>query len=170
MKKLLNLTFLVKDNELCLAMKKRGFGEGNWNGFGGKVEEGETMLESVVREVREESGVEVAEDALEEVACIEFHFEDGKHLEVHTYFACVWKGEPIETEEMKPEWFSFDAIPYDAMWADDIHWLPRVLKGEKVQGVVYFSADGKTIEKMEWKSATELWEASHEVKKQFPLR
>lgn len=167
MKKVLTLVFLVKDHELCLAMKKRGFGEGNWNGYGGKVEEGETLLKSAIREVREESGVEVRERELEEVACIEFHFEDGKHLEVHTYFVHMWEGEPHETEEMKPEWFLFDAIPYDAMWADDIHWLPRVLAGEKLRGVVHFNADGKTIKEMEWKSVAELSEVSHEVTQQF---
>jgi len=33
-----------------------------------------------------------------------------------------------ETEEMKPEWFSIDEIPYDKMWDDDSYWMPRILK------------------------------------------
>ena len=41
-------------------------------------------------------------------------------------------------------------IPYGNMWADDPHWLPRVLKGEKLLGKVWFKEDGKTIEDMEW--------------------
>jgi hypothetical protein len=39
------------------------------------------------------------------------------------------------------------------MWADDIHWLPRVLRGEKLRGTVYFNTDGATIKDMEWKIA-----------------
>ncbi len=153
--KVMTLAFLLKENEICLAMKKRGFGEGNWNGYGGKVGEGETVAAAAVREIKEESGVEVNERDLFEIALTDFIFEDGKHLLVHTYVTRVWVGEPIETEEMRPRWYTFDAIPYDLMWADDIHWLPRVLKGEKLRGTVYFNTDGETIKDMEWKVADE---------------
>ena len=40
--KLVTLLFLRRDGQILLAMKKRGFGEGKWNGVGGKVEPGET--------------------------------------------------------------------------------------------------------------------------------
>lgn len=36
-------------------MKKRGFGEGWWNGYGGKVQDGESMTDAMVRELQEES-------------------------------------------------------------------------------------------------------------------
>ena len=29
-------------------------------------------------------------------------------------------------------------IPYDQMWADDIHWLPRLVRGERFVGRVEF--------------------------------
>lgn len=163
--KVLTLAFLLKDDAICLAMKKRGFGEGNWNGYGGKVEEGETVTAAAVREINEESGVTVDERDLEEVALVDFHFEDGKHLHVHTYFTRAWEGEPVETEEMRPRWYAFDAIPYDLMWADDIHWLPRALKGEKLRGTVYFNADGATIKDMEWKEVREFTQESPERQK-----
>lgn len=148
--KVLTLAYLLKDDAICLAMKKRGFGEGNWNGYGGKVEDGETITAAAVREIVEESGVHVSERDLEEVALVDFIFEDGKHLLVHTYFVRQWEGEPSETEEMKPRWYAFDAIPYDLMWADDIHWLPRALQGEKLRGTVYFNPDGESIKDMSW--------------------
>ena len=34
------LCLLMRDNEILLAMKKRGFGVGKWNGVGGKVKNG----------------------------------------------------------------------------------------------------------------------------------
>ena len=151
MKKVLTLVYLVKEQSICLGLKKRGFGEGNWNGFGGKVEEGETIEDSALRELKEESRVGAHKKDLEKVAVIEFFFTDGRHLEVHAYFIEKWEGNPVETEEMRPAWFHFDDIPYDRMWADDIHWLPRALDGERIRGTVWFKEDGKMIEQMEWK-------------------
>ncbi len=156
MKKILTLGFLLKENAVCLAMKKRGFGEGYWNGYGGKLEEDETIESGIVREIKEESQVTVEETDLDKVAINEFFFKDGKHLEVHVFFIRTWKGEPVETEEMKPSWFLYTDIPYEKMWADDPHWLPRVLVGEKCIGKVWFNEDGKTIKKMEWKPAQNL--------------
>lgn len=147
--KQLTLTYLIKDRSVCLGLKKRGFGKGKWNGFGGKVEEGESMLEGAVREVLEESGVSINPEELKLVAIIEFLFPNGEHLDVHTYFSRTFEGEPKETEEMKPKWFLFKDIPYAKMWEDDIHWLPRALKGEKLKGVVWFD-EAEKIHKMEW--------------------
>ena len=47
--KQLTLLFLVRDDQILLAMKKRGFGEGRWNGVGGKVEKDETVEQAMIR-------------------------------------------------------------------------------------------------------------------------
>ena len=39
-----NLCFLLKDGKVLLGMKKRGFGAGKWNGFGGKLKEGKGLI------------------------------------------------------------------------------------------------------------------------------
>ena len=41
--KVLTLAFVRRPSEILLGFKKRGFGVGLWNGFGGKVEPGETI-------------------------------------------------------------------------------------------------------------------------------
>jgi len=47
-----------KITEVCLAMKKRGFGMGRWNGVGGKVDSlKETVEEAAKRETKEEIDV-----------------------------------------------------------------------------------------------------------------
>nr|XP_053633034.1 oxidized purine nucleoside triphosphate hydrolase-like [Cherax quadricarinatus] len=48
-KKLFTLAFIREGNRLLLGYKKRGFGQGRWNAFGGKVEAGETPEEAAVR-------------------------------------------------------------------------------------------------------------------------
>lgn len=47
--KLLTLLFVLEPGRVLLGMKKRGFGEGRWNGFGGKVQGGETVEEGAIR-------------------------------------------------------------------------------------------------------------------------
>ena len=42
---------------VLLGMKKRGFGVGKWNGFGGKVENGETVFDGAMRELQEECSI-----------------------------------------------------------------------------------------------------------------
>ena len=48
-RKVLTLAFIRDGDQLLLGMKKRGFGAGKWNGFGGKVDPGETILQGAVR-------------------------------------------------------------------------------------------------------------------------
>jgi 8-oxo-dGTP diphosphatase/2-hydroxy-dATP diphosphatase len=41
--KLYTLAFVLDAGKILLGMKKRGFGVGRWNGFGGKVDPGESI-------------------------------------------------------------------------------------------------------------------------------
>jgi len=135
--KLLTLVMLIKDNRILLGMKKRGFGANRWNGFGGKLHEGESLEAAAKRETQEEAGV-VVED-LEPRGILRFGFEgQEEQLEVHVFVANNWQGEPTESEEMRPQWFNFDEIPYHSMWLDDPFWLPHVLAGKSVQGTFQF--------------------------------
>jgi predicted membrane-bound spermidine synthase len=78
----------------------------------------------------------------------EFSFQaGGDTLEVHTFLATRWKGEPQETEEMRPAWFAQDAIPYDEMWPDDRYWLPLFLEGKFLRTRFLFGADDAVLEK-----------------------
>jgi mutator protein MutT len=146
MSKVCTLLFLRRDNEVLLAMKKRGFGVGKWNGIGGKIEENESLEQALVRECQEEIDVtplnfwQVAEHDFKE-------FHDGKPADmyVHVYFCDKWEGEPTETEEMAPKWFDINNIPYDSMWDDDKYWLPQVLDGDKLRAEFNVDEDDRVI-------------------------
>jgi 8-oxo-dGTP pyrophosphatase MutT (NUDIX family) len=102
--KICSLLFLLRDDEILLAMKKRGFGVGRYNGVGGKAEVGESSEQTAIRECQEE--ITVIPRQLQKVAIHHFEFEDGTPgNEVHTYLSRDWKGQPTETEEMAPHWF-----------------------------------------------------------------
>ncbi len=145
------LCFLLKGNEVLLGMKKRGFGIGKWNGFGGKVHEGESIENCVIRETREESGVHLVE--FEKVGEIEFFFPAKREWEmaVQVFRSRTWNGEERETEEMMPMWFDKACLPFEQMWADDREWLPRVLNGERIVAKFVFEADNETIKEFEIK-------------------
>ena len=49
------LCLLIKDGKILLAMKKRGFGVGKWNGCGGKLKDNERLEDAAIRELQEES-------------------------------------------------------------------------------------------------------------------
>lgn len=140
------LLFLVKDGQILLAMKKRGFGAGLWNGAGGKIEQGESIEQALVRECQEE--INVTPNTWKKVAELDFVQDaqtDPWHMYVHAYISYEWEGEPAESEEMKPLWFNFAEIPYDDMWGDDRYWLQRVLDGEVLTGEFTFDENDKLI-------------------------
>ncbi|MFH1620829.1 MAG: 8-oxo-dGTP diphosphatase [Patescibacteria group bacterium] len=143
--KLTTLCYPVKDGQVLLAMKKRGFGTGKWNGPGGKVIEGELVEEACRREVLEETGILVGK--LEPRGIIEFVFEgkseDGQ--ECHVFVTDDIRGEITETEEMKPQWFLLGEVPYQDMWEDDSIWLSGVLNGGRVNKRFYFDREMKML-------------------------
>ncbi len=132
--------------EILLAMKKRGFGQGRWNGVGGKPDQakGENVLDSAIRETEEE--VKIKPKKLEKVAIFDFYFPEHRkehNQQVHVFLIREWEGEPEETEEMKPQWFKTEIIPYDEMWDDDKYWLPHILQGKKLKAKFFFDEQDK---------------------------
>lgn len=143
MSKILTLCLLKKGDSLLLGKKKRGFGLGKWNGFGGKLEPGESLETAARREMMEECGITILD--LEERGVLLFTFEDGTpDLEVHVFAVAAFSGEPQESEEMEPAWFPVDALPFAEMWADDKYWMPLFLAGKKFHGTFHFT-DTETL-------------------------
>lgn len=148
-RKVLTLVFIHKGNELLLGMKKRGFGAGKWNGAGGKVEKGETIAEGAQRELQEEFGVTAVNPEQMGILFFEFdHQYEDRLLECHVFKSGELQGQIEETEEMKPEWFNVDQIPYDVMWPDDKLWFPQMLQNKRFAAHFIFS-DFNTIVKHE---------------------
>lgn len=142
--KLTTLCLVRDDDKLLLAMKKRGFGAGKWNGYGGKVKPPETIEQAALREITEEGGI-VAQD-LRPCGLLHFDFDgDPVKIDCHVFIATKWTGDPVETEEMAPRWFHINEIPFAEMWTDDIHWFPLFLAGKNFEAWFTFSADQKTI-------------------------
>src|SRR3990167_6982925 len=130
------LCLVISEGKILLGMKKRGFGEGRYNGFGGKIIPGETLLQAAKREIAEEAGLKVGK--LKKSGVLTFFSEIRDPIVMHIYSCVDFTGVPQESEEMRPEWFRFNRIPYFRMWPDDQYWLPQVLKGKRVRARFWF--------------------------------
>lgn len=142
------LCLLIKNKEILLAMKKRGFGAGKYNGVGGKIEKDETPEKAMIRETEEE--INVTPVKYEKVGLIEFdeYYKGNKEkLVFHLFVAHEWIGKPTESEEMDPKWFNINEIPYDKMFADDKYWLPLILDGKKIKAYFEFDEEWNLIKK-----------------------
>lgn len=136
---------------LLFGMKKRGFGAGRWNGFGGKILPGEAIEDAAKREVNEEAGIEV--ENLKKMGIIEFEFQGNPEiLEVHIFRSDAFSGEPTESEEMKPKWFHKDEIPFNEMWPDDKYWMPLFLDGRKFEGKFLFGESDVILKQELWET------------------
>ena len=139
--KVVTLLFLQRKGQMLLAMKKRGFGVGKWNGVGGKVEQGESVESAAIRECHEEIGV--IPHNLKLMGRLQFfeRTDPEFHHDCYVYTASAWQGDPIETDEMRPAWFKHHEIPYQKMWADDTLWIPFILRGQRFAGKVTLDGD-----------------------------
>ncbi|GMU25227.1 8-oxo-dGTP diphosphatase [Patescibacteria group bacterium] len=139
------LCYPIMNGKVLLAMKKRGFGTGKWNGPGGKRCEGESAEDASRRETREEVNISVG--AIEHRGVIFFRFPDHPDWDnaCDIFVTSDIRGVPEESDEMRPAWFALDELPLEDMWPDDAVWLPGVLRGGTVHAEFVFDADGNIL-------------------------
>jgi 8-oxo-dGTP pyrophosphatase MutT (NUDIX family) len=147
------LCHIIKGKNLLLQKKSKGlFGEGKWNGVGGKLKPNESPEDCVKREVHEETGLRISD--LKFHGVLNFYFGNRKEIDwvVHVFSTSVFEGKLKSSKEGNLRWFNFEDIPFDEMWGDDRYWLPLVLKGKSFKGNFYFDDEGKTILDFDLKS------------------
>jgi len=111
-----------------------------------KKHEGESNLESVLRELKEEAGISLSPHDLQQIGRVIFFFEEkvDRNNDCHIFWG-NYDGEFQESEEMYPQWRDIKDIPYDDMWEDDRIWLPKVIAKEGFEISSYFDKEGNRI-------------------------
>jgi 8-oxo-dGTP diphosphatase len=139
------------DRAILLGYKKTGFGAGRWVGIGGHIEDGEQPAQAAVREVAEETHLVVPPDSLTHVASLTFVFPARPSWDqtAEVFATSTFTGEPAESDEVVPRWFSVGELPFDGMWDDAKYWIPVVLGGDLVVARITFAADCATVAAIE---------------------
>ncbi|HEY1074744.1 MAG TPA: NUDIX domain-containing protein [Patescibacteria group bacterium] len=102
---------IIQDGKTLLAKRKGSHSAGCWGSMGGHVEFGETPVEAVKREAREELGIEIGN--VQFVTCMNM-IKEGKHYLDVSFTAEIVSGEPIIQEPDKIEeigWYSLTELP-----------------------------------------------------------
>jgi len=138
--------FLIDGDKVLLGKKGDGIGEGNYIGIGGKQEKGEDIYKALIREVKEEINIEVID--FQEMGKITFKFPHKPNWDqiVIPFICTKWKGEPQNSEEIIPQWFMKDKLPFEKMWDDAKYWIPKVIKCAKVKMEFVYGKDNKIIQ------------------------
>jgi 8-oxo-dGTP diphosphatase len=105
--------------------KINDYHQGKWNGLGGKFDPGESPEDCVIREVKEESGLDIINPRLN--GFITFPLFDGTDdWYVFIFTATNFKGRIIDSNEGKLEWIPNDDLFSLNLWDGDkifIKWL-----------------------------------------------
>ncbi len=115
--------------------------KGKWNGLGGKLEAGESPDECVVREVREEAGLELSDPCLRGVLTFPA-FAKGEDWIVFVYTATSFTGEPGDCPEGTLEWVADAKVPELNLWEGDRLFLPW-LDGPRFFSAKFVYREGK---------------------------
>ena len=105
---------IIHDNQIFAT--QRGYGEfkDGWEFPGGKIEEGETPQEALVREIKEELDTEIeVKDFLETV---EYDYPEF-HLSMDCFFCTIKSGELVLKEHEAAKWLTAETL-------DSVDWLP----------------------------------------------
>lgn len=138
---------LMKDNKVLLLQKpKRGW----WVAPGGKMEPGESVRDSCIREYREETGIYLKNPNLKGI--FTFIMKDGDRVlsewMMFTFFATEADGINVEeSEEGKISWHSVDGIKNLPMAEGDTHILDYMVHGNGIiYGTFTYTEDFKLIQ------------------------
>ncbi len=107
--------------------KENDYHEGKWNGLGGKLEPGESPEDCVIREIKEESGLDIFNPKMK--GFITFPLFDGKDdWHVFVFTAENFSGSLIDSNEGVLEWIESDKLTELNLWDGDaifLSWLNR---------------------------------------------
>jgi len=136
------LCFLHREGRVLLLHRRRSPNAGVWNGIGGKLEPGEDPYAACIREVREETGLAVADPHLRAVLVVTVQ-ASGDVWILYVFAAPAPPGRPTPSDEGDLRWVAAGQIGSLRTPADLPLLLPHVLTGDGilVARVAYAAAD-----------------------------
>ncbi|HEU4346865.1 MAG TPA: NUDIX domain-containing protein [Actinoplanes sp.] len=134
---------VVRDDAGALLLGRRS-DDGRWSLPAGSVDPGEQPADAIVREVREESGVEIRVDGIAGVALHPHTYPNGDRCQfLNVWFRCTAIGgqaRVADDESLEVRWFAPDALPPVDDWVRH-----RVEVALRNQPAAWFAAPGTVV-------------------------
>ena len=138
----LTVLCLIEDGDKILLQNRV---KKDWQGYalpGGHVESGESFVDAVIREMKEETGLTIIEPRM--VGVKQFPIEDGRYI-VLLFKATQWSGDLVSSEEGQMEWIKYSDLPA-VKTVDDFDDLLRVMNTPELTEFQYLvSGDEWTV-------------------------
>jgi ADP-ribose pyrophosphatase YjhB (NUDIX family) len=101
---------IVRDGRLLLVQEGKEWCRGQWGLPGGRVEDREPLVEAVIREVREETGLFIVPEGMTRI--VRYISASGFHCVRFNFVAAAPQGEPIVDgiEILAARWLGFEEI------------------------------------------------------------
>lgn len=105
---------IIKENKILAT--QRGYGEfkNGWEFPGGKIEEGETAEQALIREINEELNVSI--EIKSKLKIVEYNYPEF-HLTMHCFLCIITSGTLILKEHKSARWLCKEDL-------DVVNWLP----------------------------------------------
>ena len=135
----LTVLCLITDGDRILLQNRT---KNDWQGYtlpGGHVEPGESFVDAVVREMKEETGLDIKDPRLAGVK--QFPIKDGRYV-VLLFKATEYSGTVVSSDEGQMEWIESASLP-QINTVDDFDDLIRVINDPTLTEFQYI-VDGET--------------------------
>lgn len=131
---------MVYDNDGNVLVQDRN--DPNWSGMtfpGGHVEEGESFVDSVIREVKEETGLTIESPRL--CGIKHFHTLDNTRYIVFLFKTNTYSGDLCSSDEGVVKWVPLDE--YDKYtWIPNFDDLLKIFQNDEINELFYYREDG----------------------------
>ncbi len=146
---LFTLVYIVKDGKTLMihrVKKKNDIHQDKYNGLGGKLEKGETPLQCAVREVKEESNLDIQEISFKGHLLFPDFDGMGNDWQVFLYRVDSFSGDLItENREGNLVWVDNDKLTDLPLWEGDKIFL-SYLFGPKIIDACFTYKDGQLMD------------------------
>ena len=155
------LAYIKKDGKYLMLFrnkKKVDINKGKWIGIGGHLEKDESKEQALVREIKEETGLDVLHYAYRgELLFVNNDFQEIMYL----YLVDEVSGDLIECDEGELAWIKEDDLMSLNMWEGDYKFLPLLINTDKFIRLELRYSDDQLVEVKEWSTGYETREISH---------
>ena len=155
------LAYIKKDNQFLMLYrnkKKKDINKEKWIGVGGHLEKGESKEQALIREIKEETGLDVLHYIYRgELLFVNNDFEEVMYL----YLVDEVKGEIIDCDEGELAWIKKEDLMSLNMWEGDYKFLPLLINTDEFIRLKLIYKDNQLVEVKEWSTGYETREISH---------